>query len=125
MMGGGGRAVTRPATIDDYIANQPESVRPTLETVRRAIRGALPEAQEIISYQIPAFRLPGGAALFFAGWKRHWSLYPAGKDLVAAFRDELAPYKVNEKGTIQFPLDRPVPEDLVARIAAYRRAELE
>lgn len=116
--------MAKPASVDDYIASQPESVRPVLETVRRVLRRALPEAQEIISYQIPAYRLPGGTALFFAGWKRHWSLYPAGQDLVAAFREELAPYKVNEKGTIQFPLDRPVPEDLVARIAAFRRAQL-
>jgi uncharacterized protein YdhG (YjbR/CyaY superfamily) len=116
--------MAKPATVDDYIASQPEAVRATLDTVRRAIRRALPDAHEIISYQIPAFRVPKGTALFFAGWKRHWSLYPAGRTLVAAFRDELAPYEVNEKGTIRFPLDRPVPEDLVERIARFRRAEL-
>nr|WP_295469032.1 DUF1801 domain-containing protein [Mesorhizobium sp.] len=117
--------MTKPASVDAYLAAQPEATREVLRTVRQALRRALPDAEEVISYQIPAYRLPGGTVLFFAGWKKHWSLYPAGKELVAAFRDELKPYKVNEKGTIQFPLDRPVPVDLVERIAAFRRAELK
>jgi len=115
----------KPESVDAYLAAQPEAAREVLRTVRQALRRALPDAEEIISYQIPAYRLPGGTALFFAGWKKHWSLYPAGKELVDAFRDELKPYKVNEKGTIQFPLDRPVPVDLIERIAAFRRAELK
>ncbi len=114
----------KPASVDAYIAAQPEAARPVLERVRAAIRRTLPDAQEIISYQIPAYRLPKGTALFFAGWKKHWSLYPAGKELVAAFRDELAPYEVNEKGTIRFPLNAEVPEGLIGRIAAFRRSEL-
>jgi len=116
--------VTKPDSVDAYLAGLPEATRQTLETVRSALRRALPDASEIISYQIPAYRLPAGTALFFAGWRKHWSLYPAGAKLVAAFREELAPYKVNEKGTIQFPLDKPVPVDLVERIAAFRRSEL-
>lgn len=115
----------KPESVDAYIAAQPDAAREVLRIVRQALRRALPDAEEIISYQIPAYRLPGGTALFFAGWKKHWSLYPAGKELVGAFREELKPYKVNEKGTIQFPLDRPVPVELVERIAAYRRAELK
>ena len=118
-------AKTSYASVDDYIATQPAVVRPVLETVRRTIRKALPDAREIISYQIPAYRLPGGTALFFAGWKKHYSVYPAGAALVAAFRDELAPYEVNEKGTIRFPLSEPVPEKLIARIARYRAEEIE
>jgi uncharacterized protein YdhG (YjbR/CyaY superfamily) len=114
----------KPASVDAYIAAQPETTRPVLESVRAAIRRALPDAREIISYQIPAYRLPKGTAIFFAGWKKHWSLYPAGKNLVAAFREELAPYEVNDKGTIRFPLQGDVPEDLVERIAAFRRTEL-
>ena len=115
----------KPENVDAYLAAQPEAAREVLRIVRQALRRALPDAEEIISYQIPAYRLPGGTALFFAGWKNHWSLYPAGRELVAAFREELEPYKVNEKGTIQFPLDWPVPVDLVERIAAYRREELK
>ena len=118
-------ARTSYASVDDYIATQPEAARSVLETVRRAIRKALPDAEEIISYQIPAYRLPGGTALFFAGWKKHYSVYPAGGALVAAFRDELAPYEVNEKGTIRLPLSQPVPVDLIARIARFRAAEVE
>jgi uncharacterized protein YdhG (YjbR/CyaY superfamily) len=114
----------KPTSVDAYIASQPEAARPVLELVRAAVRRALPDADEIISYQIPAYRLPKGTALFFAGWKKHWSLYPAGKELCAAFRDELTPYEVNEKGTIRFPLKGDVPEDLIERIAAFRRAEL-
>lgn len=115
----------KPESVDAYIGAQPESARPTLGLVRAAIRRALPDAAEIISYQIPAYRLPKGTAIFFAGWKKHWSLYPAGRDLCAAFRDELAPYEVNEKGTIRFPLNGDVPEDLIERIAAFRRMELD
>ncbi|MCR5858688.1 iron chaperone [Mesorhizobium sp. J428] len=116
--------MTKPATVDAYLDTQPQATREVLDVVRATLREALPDAEEVISYQIPAYRLPGGVALFFAGWKKHWSLYPAGKDLVAAFREDLAPYEVNERGTVRFPLDKPVPVDLVARIAAFRRREL-
>ncbi len=119
-----GAVVENPRTVDAYLAAQPDETRAILETVRQAIRGALPDANEVISYGIPAFRLPAGTVLFFAGWKKHWSLYPAGKELVDAFRQELAPYKVNEKGTIQFPLNAPVPVELVERIAVFRREQL-
>jgi uncharacterized protein YdhG (YjbR/CyaY superfamily) len=61
--------------------------------------------------------------LYFAGWKKHYSLYPATADLVAAFKDDLAPYEVNDKGTIRFPLFEPVPVRLIARIAKFRAEE--
>jgi uncharacterized protein YdhG (YjbR/CyaY superfamily) len=109
-------------SVDEYIAAQPETVREVLERVRSAIRQALPEAEEIISYQIPAFKLHGGLVLYFAGWRRHYSLYPANDLLVAAFKDELAPYKVN-KATIRFPLSQPVPVRLIGRIAKFRAKE--
>lgn len=114
----------KPQSVEAYLAAQPETTRTVLETVRQAIRRALPDATEVISYGIPAFRLPAGTVLFFAGWKKHWSLYPAGKELVDAFRAELAPYEVNEKGTIRLPLDAPVPVELVERIAVFRREQL-
>ena len=109
-------------SVDEYIATHPEDVQAILQRVRSAVRKAVPGAEEVISYQIPAYRLHGGPMLYFAGWQRHYSLYPATDHLVAAFKDDLAPYKV-DKGTIRFPLDRPVPVKLIARIAKFRAQE--
>ena len=111
-------------SVDDYIANQPEPVRPVLERVRSVIRKALPDAQEVISYQIPAYRLPGGTALYFAGWKKHYSIYPIAGHIVAAFGDVLAPYEVNNKGTVRFRLSEPVPAKLIERLAKARAGEI-
>ncbi len=110
-------------SVDDYIALQPVAVQIVLERVRGAIRKAVPAAEETISYQMPTYKLPEGPVLFFAGWKKHYSLYPASPELVAAFKDELAPYEVN-KGTIRFPLSEPVPVKLIERIAKFRAKEV-
>ena len=110
-------------SVDEYIASQPAAVQGILGRVRNAIREALPGAEEVISYQIPAYKLRGGRVLFFAGWKQHYSLYPAGERLVAAFRDELASCEVS-KGTIRFPLSQPVPVKLIGRIAKFRAKEV-
>jgi uncharacterized protein YdhG (YjbR/CyaY superfamily) len=110
-------------SVDDYIVSQPEAAQSILRRVRSAIRDAVPGAEEAISYQIPTYKLPSGPVLYFAGWKQHYSLYPAGERLVAAFKDELAPYKVN-KGTIRFPLSEPVPVKLIGRIAKFRAKEV-
>ena len=110
-------------SVDEYMASQPETVQGILGRVRSTIRKALPGAEEAISYQIPAYKLRGGAVLYFAAWKQHYSLYPAGERMVAAFQDELAPYKVN-KGTIRFPLSQPVPVKLIGRIAKFRAKEV-
>lgn len=109
----------RCQSVDEYIASQPKSVQATLKRVRSTIRKALPKAEEVISYQIPAYRLPGGIVLFFAGWKQHYSIYPAIGGVVAAFQHELAPYQIS-KGTIRFPLSEPVPTKLIGRIAKFR-----
>lgn len=111
-------------SVDGYIASQPAAVQDILERVRSTIRKALPAAEEVISYQIPAYKLHGSTVLYFAGWKKHYSLYPAGQDLVAAFKDELAPYEVNNKGTIRFPLSQPIPVTLIERIAQFRANEV-
>lgn len=111
-------------SVDHYIASQPEASRPILERVRAAIRKALPKAEEMISYQIPAYKLPVGYVIYFAGFKQHWSLFPAQAPLVAAFEKELAPYETNGKGTIRFPLSGKVPVGLVGRIAKFREKEL-
>ncbi len=110
-------------SVDEYIASQPETVQSVLERVRSTIRKAVPGAEEVISYQIPAYKLQGRVAIYFAGWKQHYSLYPATGHLVAAFKDELAPYEVS-KGTIRFPLSEPVPVRLIGRIAKFRAKEV-
>ena len=109
-------------SVAGYIAAQPAAARPVLRRVRSTIRKALPGAEEVISYRIPAYRLQGRIALFFAGWTAHYSLYPASVALAAKFKDALAPYKVN-KGTIRFPLTPPVPVKLIERIAKFRAKE--
>lgn len=110
-------------SVDQYIAAQPEAVRGILERVRGIIRKAIPKAEEVISYQIPAYRLPGGAALYFAGWKQHFSLYPATDHVVAALKKELAAHKIS-RGTIRFALTEPVPAKLIDRIARLRAREV-
>lgn len=116
-------AKTDFASVDEYIASQPETAQSILKRVRSAIRKALPEAEEVISYKIPTYKLRGGPVLYFAGWRQHYSLYPAGDQVVAAFRDDLAPYTVS-KGTIRFPLSAPVPVKLIERIAKFRAKEV-
>ena len=109
-------------SVDEYIATHPEDVQAILQRVRSTIRKALPDAEEVISYQIPAYKLRGGPVLYFAGWKRHYSLYPATARVVAVFKDDLAPYEVH-RGTIRFPLSQPVPGRLIERIAKARAKE--
>jgi len=109
-------------SVDEYIATHPEDVQATLQRVRGIIRKAVPGAEEAISYQIPTYKLHGGYVVYFAGWKQHYSLYPATGRLVAAFKDELAPYELS-KGTIRFPLSQPVPVKLIERIARFLAKE--
>ena len=109
-------------SVDEYITTHPEDVQSSLQCVRRTIRKAVPGAEEVINYQMPAYKLPEGPVLYFAGWKQHYSLYGATGPLVAAFKDDLAPYKV-DKGTIRFPLFQPVPVKLIERIAKFRAKE--
>lgn len=110
-------------SVDEYIAAQPEAVRGALERVRSTIRKALPGAEEVISYKMPTYKPHGSSVLFFAGWKQHYSLYAATDRVAAAFKDDLAPYKV-DKGTIRFPLAQPVPVKLIERIAKFRAREV-
>jgi uncharacterized protein YdhG (YjbR/CyaY superfamily) len=112
-------AKRRLTSVDAYIASKPRDVRPVLERVRRAIRKAVPRAEERISYQIPAYTLDGVPVLYFAGWKAHYGLYPVNDALVAAFARELAPYQ-RSKGSLRFPLSEPVPSKLIERIARFR-----
>ena len=111
-------------SMDEYIATFPPDVQAILQRVRTTIRKAVPKAEEAISYQIPTFKLHASYVVYFAGWKQHYSLYPASSQLVAAFKDELAPYQVN-KGTIRFPLSKPVPVKLIAGIAKFLAKEAD
>ena len=106
-------AKTTYASIDDYIARQPKAAQAALERVRRTIRKA-----------VPTFKLNGRPVLYFAGWKEHYSLYPADARLVAAFKQALVPYEYNGKGTIRFRLSEPVPVQLIDGIARFRAKEV-
>jgi uncharacterized protein YdhG (YjbR/CyaY superfamily) len=110
-------------SVDQYIASQPKAAQLTLKRVRSAIRKAVPKAQEVISYKIPTYELHGSPVLYFAGWKQHYSLYPATAHVVAAFKKDLASYEVN-KSTIRFPLTKSVPVKLIERIANFRAKEV-
>jgi uncharacterized protein YdhG (YjbR/CyaY superfamily) len=90
--------------------------------VRSIIRKAVPSAVEVISYQVPAYKLAERPVLYFAAWKQHYSLYPASDDLVAAFGDELARFRAS-KGTLRFPLSEAVPARLIERVAKFRAKE--
>jgi uncharacterized protein YdhG (YjbR/CyaY superfamily) len=107
-------------TMDEYITTFPEDVQGVLEKIRQTIRKTVPAADETISYQIPTFKLDGKYLVYFAGYKNHVSLYPipSGKEILK----ELAPYKAG-KGTVRFPLDEPIPYDLVKKIVTFRLSE--
>lgn len=105
-----------PTTIDEYIADFPASVQPHLEKVRATIRKAAPDAEEAIKYQIPTFVLHGNL-IHFAGWNSHIGLYPGSKP-IEVFKDELAKYEIS-KGTVKFPLDKPIPYGLIGKITKF------
>jgi len=109
-------------SVDDYLATMPEATRKVLDDVRATIRQVLPDANEVISYQIPAYKQDGVAVIYFAGWKEHFSLYPVGEAFAAAFPEEAARYPLS-KGTVRFPLDEKVPVDLIKKIVKLRAAE--
>jgi uncharacterized protein YdhG (YjbR/CyaY superfamily) len=117
-------AKTKFTSVDEYIAAQPKAAQVALKRVRSAIRKGVPGAEEAISYQIPTYRLHGRYVIYFAGWKEHYSIYPSTRPLVAAFEKALEPYEVNDKGTIRFPLSRPVPVKLIEGLAKFRAKEV-
>jgi uncharacterized protein YdhG (YjbR/CyaY superfamily) len=110
-----------PNTVDEYISAQPEVLRPKLEQVRAAIRRAVPEAQEVIGYGMPGYKLEGKPLLYFAGFKQHYSLFAASGTFFASLEKELKEYE-QRKGTVHFSLNKPVPVQLISRIAKLRAA---
>ncbi len=107
-----------PTDIDEYISGFPKEVQALLEKMRGTIRKAAPEAQETISYNVPAFTLGGKKLVWFAAFKSHVGFYP-GAAAIAAFKEELSRYKT-ARGSAQFPFKDPLPLDLVSRIVKFR-----
>ena len=108
------------SSIDEYIAQCPTELQGKLQELRATIRAAAPQARERISYRMPAFAV-NGDLVFFAVFKNHIGFYPTGSG-VEAFKQELSAYK-GSKGSVHFPLDQPIPLDLVTRIVKYRLSE--
>ena len=109
-----------PQTIDAYIAGFPEVVQAILQQIRRTIHETAPEATEAISYGMPTFKLHGNL-VHFGAFKSHIGFYPVPSGM-EAFKDELAGYKQG-KGSVQFPLNKPMPLDLIRRMVEFRVQE--
>jgi len=110
----------KPNTIDEYIASFPKEIQKELELIRKTIKHAAPDAEEAISYGMPSFKLHSNL-VYFAAFKNHIGLYALPKSN-EAFKQELSIYKTG-KGSIQFPLDKPMPVDLITKIVKFRVQE--
>lgn len=110
-------------TIDEYMKAFPQDVQIVLEKVRKVIKEAAPDAVEAISYGMPTFKLNGKNMVHFAGWRKHIGFYPTPSG-TETFQKELSPYKA-AKGSVQFPLDEPIPFDLIRKITLFRLREIE
>ncbi len=109
------------STVDDYIATFPDGVRPVLQEVRERIHAAVPGLGETIRYGMPAFNLDAGTLVYLGGWKQHISLYPI-TTVDPSLEAEIAPYRA-AKGTLRFPLRKPIPYDLIQRLVRDLRAQ--
>jgi uncharacterized protein YdhG (YjbR/CyaY superfamily) len=116
--------VTDPTTVDEYIAGLPADRRDAMSTLRTTIRAAAPDATEVITYKMPGFKSHGTFLVSYDAFKAHYSLFPATDAVIEALGDELKPYLAG-KGTIRFPMGRPIPVDLVTRVVRIRVAENE
>ena len=112
-----------PKSVDEYLAAQPEAMRPKLQQVRAAIKRSVPQAEEGIGYRMPGYKLHGKPMLYFAGFKEHYSLFGASGTFLGALEDELRGYELR-KGTVRFPLTKPVPVRLISRITKLRAAAI-
>ncbi|ADQ78901.1 Domain of unknown function DUF1801 [Paludibacter propionicigenes WB4] len=106
--------------IDEYIANFPTDIQKMLDLIRQTIINNAPEASEIISYGMPAFKFHG-MLVYFAAYKNHIGFYP-GASGIEAFKEDIKAFK-NAKGTVQFPIDKPLPLDLISKIVQFRVTE--
>jgi uncharacterized protein YdhG (YjbR/CyaY superfamily) len=108
-------------SIDEYISNFPAEVQERLEAIRQTIRKAAPDAEETIGYGIPTYKLNGKNLVHFGGFKNHIGFYPT-PDGIAEFEKDLSKYK-GAKGSVQFPLDKPLPSALITKIVKFRMKE--
>ena len=107
-------------TVDEYLSALPANTKVILKEVRKTIKQAAPQAEELISYNIPSFKLHGGL-IWYAAWKEHISVYPRSSRMEASIK-ELSEYE-GAKGTIKFPIDKPIPFDLISKIVKFRMKE--
>jgi uncharacterized protein YdhG (YjbR/CyaY superfamily) len=114
----------RYESVDAYLADLPDEARATLEPIRRAIGSAAPSATETIAYGMPAYDFAGRPLVYFAAFKKHCSFFPASSEVMERFADELDRFDV-EKGTIRFPIGKPMPATLVKKIVRARVREIE
>lgn len=110
-------------TVEDYLSQFPQQQRATLEKIRRAIKDAAPAAEETISYGMPAYKLHG-VLVYFGGFRNHFSFFPASYSVIKEFQEELKAYRTS-KGTIQFPIDKPIPSSLIKKMVRARISENE
>ena len=106
--------------VDEYISEYPVNVQEILQKLRQTVKESAPDAEELISYRIPAYRLNGNL-VYFGAFKDHIGFYPTSSG-ISAFKKELSKYKVS-RGTVQFPIDQPIPYDLVRKITRHRVRE--
>jgi uncharacterized protein YdhG (YjbR/CyaY superfamily) len=111
----------KPVSTDAYIASFPKETQQLLNQVRTAIKEAAPKAEELISYSMPAYKLNGRPLVYFAGYEHHIGFYPTPA-AIESFRKELSAYK-SAKGSVQFPLDKPMPVTLIKKMVKYKVAE--
>ena len=112
-----------PTTVEDYLAALPDDRRAAVQLLRETIRAAAPDATELISYQMPAFKVQGRFLVSYAAFRQHYSLFPASDAVVSALGDALTPY-LAAKATIRFPAGAPIPTSVVTRVVSARLAEL-
>ncbi|MCE7066738.1 iron chaperone [Dyadobacter sp. CY326] len=112
----------KPKTIDEYIAMFPADVQQILEEIRKTVKRLAPDAEETISYDMPTFNLNGTYLIYFAAWKKHVAFYPVSPKLADWLSEDLSGYK-GTKGSVHFPLNKPIPMDLVEKIVEWRLKE--
>jgi uncharacterized protein YdhG (YjbR/CyaY superfamily) len=111
----------KPKDVNEYIAGFPKEIQAKLEQMRATIKKAAPDAEEVISYGMPGYKLKG-SLVWFGGHTSHIGFYPKGSSALNAFKKELSGYK-SSKGAVQFPLNEPLPLDLVTKMVKYRVKE--
>jgi uncharacterized protein YdhG (YjbR/CyaY superfamily) len=112
-----------PTTVDEYLATLPLDRREVMETLRKTIRAAAPDADEVITYRMPGFKSHGRFLVSYDAFKAHYSLFPASQVVIDALGDEIAPYVVG-RGTLRFPANRPIPLDTIAKVVRIRSREI-